>query len=267
MKQIISKLLNLREVRRKSAKRVLDKKKLKFEKNWLLEKEDFSEHYGDQAVSDVGLENVIEGFVIDRINFIEDIIGSDIESDSFADFGDSSGIFLKSLGKSGLSLNISKEALINIRKKGLEGVRAHVEAIPFKEGSIDHILFFEILEHLPNPIEGLTELNRVCNKSVILSIPYVKVTNINRPNYDPGRPKYQHHIFEFSDEDFRKVAAHAGFRVANARTVMMFDDGGTNLFHRLIFTLWYCFRERDLFCGCFNKFTIYQLVKSVEVEI
>ena len=85
-------------------------------------------------------------------------------------------------------------------------MKADIEHLPFKSGSIDTIFLFETLEHVPNPIRLLTEIERVVTRSVILSVPYVSETVVHSTNYDPTRPQYQQHIFEFSPADLKRLS-------------------------------------------------------------
>lgn len=258
---------------RSNSEQILKRKLSSFNKNYIFENEDMSTHFAHTELQEIASQNVVKGFIIDRIEFIEKTPGDNaIKNESFIDIGDSDGIFIKALGKSAISANISEVAVSNIHKKGIEAIRCDAEHLPLKNSSIDHILFFEIFEHLSNPISMLHELYRVCKKSIFLSIPYVSRTNIHRFNYDPQRPIYEHHIFELSDADFRKIVSHSGFSVSDCKVAEVLDGGG-NLAERCVFWLWrflmvfykpaeYKNNPTDLFCGCFKKFSIYHLVKN-----
>jgi len=247
--------------RRENAERILSRRMASFSKKDIFKEEDMSAHFADEEISDIGLQKVVMSFIIARINFIEKVLSQDeIDASTFADLGDSSGIFLKAFDKSGLSINVAKEALQNIKAKGTGGIRANVGSLPLKDSSVDHILLFETLEHLPNPIADLQEICRVCKKSLFISIPYVSRTNIHRYNYCPEWPIHQHHIFEFNDDDFRKIVSHTGFKIDSAEAVEVLD-GGRNLKELLLFTHWRVFYEKDLLFGCFKKFALYHLVK------
>lgn len=246
--------------RRKNAERILNRRMSSFKKN-IFKKEDMSAYYGDQELSDVGLQKVVMSFIIARINFIEKVLTEDeIATGTFVDLGDSSGIFLKAFGKHGVSLNISKEALKNIKAKGIEGIKAGIDRLPFKDNSVDHVLLFETLEHLPNPIAALQEIYRICRKSLFVSIPHVSKTNIREFNYAPTKPIYEHHIFEFDGDDFRKIVSHTGFKIDREETVEVLDNG-RGLTELLMFTYWRLRFEKDLLYGCFKRFDIYHLVK------
>ncbi|MCK5319354.1 MAG: class I SAM-dependent methyltransferase, partial [Anaerolineales bacterium] len=258
----LARIIDLNGIRKKCAERALKHNLASFNKPALYDQEDFSKHFADEETADIGLQYVIKSFIIDRINFIENVLSKEeIENDNIMDLGDSSGIFLKAFDKKSLGVNISKEAVVNIKGKGIDSVLADGARLPFKDKQIDHVLFFQIFEHAPNPINTLKEINRVCKKSVILSIPHVSRTIIHKHNYDPTIPIFQHHIFEFSDDDFRKIVTHAGLKVSSAKTVEVFDSG-KNLRDIFVYAMWRLFREKDMFCGCFSKFTIYHLVKD-----
>lgn len=243
------------------SQRKLNNKIKGFNKLDVLNEENFSKHFADEDLTEVGYQNVVKGFIIDRIRFIEEALGEDeIKKSSFIDLGDSSGIFIKSLGKKRLSVNISREAIKNIKEKGLEGIMADIENMPVRENQFDYVLFFETLEHVPNPIAVLKEINRFCRKSVFISIPYVSKTNIYRYNYDTSRPSYQNHIFEFDSNDFKNIISHSNFEIKSMKIVSVFDCG-INLKNHIIL-LWSLFKEKDLFRGSFKKFAIYQLEKK-----
>lgn len=258
---------------RTNSARVLQRKLSSFNKNHIFEDEDMSKHFAHEEISEIASQNVVKGFIIDRIEFIEKTLGDNaIKNESFIDIGDSDGIFIKVLGKTGISANMSEVAVSNIYRKGIQAIRCDGEHLPLKNNSIDHILFFQIFEHIPNTISMLHELHRVCRKSVFLSIPYVSRTNIHRFNYNPSRRIYEHHIFEFDGEDFRKIASHSKLSIDNFQVVEVLDGGG-NLTERCVFWIYrvlkvfskdaeYKNNSSDLFCGCFKKFTINHLVKD-----
>lgn len=248
-------------IRRRCATRKFARSMLDFENPAVFEGEDTSKHYGDEEISDEGLQAIIRSFTVERIKFIREVLGGAIEVDSFVDLGDSDGIFLKCFEKEGTSVNISVGALSNIKEKGINGLQADIMQLPIKDNAFDHVFLFQTLEHMPSPIGALKEVSRICRKSAFVSIPYVSKTNIYRHNYDPGRPIFQHHIFEFGERDFRKIITHAGFKVKSRQVVEVFDRGANPLDWAII-GLWNILRDRDFFCGCHERFAIYHLVKE-----
>lgn len=245
-----------------NAKSVLDEK-LEIldprQKDLLLE-EDERYHYGDSELSEIASRHVVRSFTIDRIRFIRDCLGEGGNA-VIADLGDSNGIFLRSLGRNGISVNISGEIARTLSKKNLDAIRSDIQYLPFRQNSIDVVLLFETLEHVQNPLLLMDEIGRVCHGSLIVSIPYVTETHINRYNYTDGRPLYQYHIFEFNPADFKKIAKLTQFDVATEKVAVVLDEK-KSVSHRIIFYLWSKFIDRDTFCGCFKKFYMCQLVKK-----
>lgn len=271
MKRVAKKILEcagiqpqqfLFSIRKENAVKIRDEKlsKLDTATRDLILAEDECHHYGDMVVHDPSLQYVIQSFTIDRINFIRDSMGETSDM-CIADLGDSNGIFIRAIGKDGISVNISDPAIISLYGKGLAVVKADIEHLPFKSGSIDTIFLFETLEHVPNPITLLKEIERVVTRSLILSVPYVSETVVHPRNYDPYRPQYQHHIFEFSPVDLKKIVTHSNFKVKDERIATVLD-GGRSLSERAVFAIWRKFFERDCYCGCFKQFYMCHLEKN-----
>lgn len=226
----------------------------------LVLSEDERYHYGDTEVTERAMEEVLASFTLDRITFIKQHTAFG-KNHVVVDLGDSNGIFLRSCGGDGLSVNISDAAVIALHDRGMETVRAHIEHLPFRNNAIHTVFLFETLEHVPNPVSLLNEIGRVCSGDLILSIPYVERTNIHPYNYDPSRPIYQHHIFEFNKKDFASLITHTPF-VLKAEGVAAVVDESRTIRDRLVFYLWHHFIERDTFCGCFKRFYICRLSKK-----
>ncbi len=223
----------------------------------LVSGEDERYHYGDVDLGQVGLQLVTRSFTIDRIRFIREVLPDGIHG-PVVDLGDTNGIFLRSLGQRGIGVNISDQAARSLRGRGMESVKADIESLPFRDGSIEVVLLFETLEHLPNPIRALQEIGRVCSGSLILSIPFVTRTTIHGAGYDPRRPVAQHHIFEFSVPDFRQILTHTPFETREDRNSTVLGGAGS-VTDRIAIALWSVLRERDMFCGCFRRFYLCHL--------
>lgn len=270
MKKLVESVF--RDAFRSTSGRFLHEKLDSFDNKKVFYQEDMAEHFAHIILEEIASQNVVQGFIIERIQFIESVIGKDrINQDTFIDIGDPDGMFIKALGKEGFSANISETGVKNIHQKGIESIRCDTEHLPFKDGSVDHVLFFEIFEHIPNPIMGLKELHRIAGKSVILSIPFVSETTIHRYNYCPDWPIFEHHIFEFGDTDFRRIVSHANFTVGRHQVVEVLVP--KTMKERLVFLAWnlihyirkdpeYQTIHKDLYMGCFKKFSIYYLIKN-----
>lgn len=245
----------------RNARRIYEEKLLTLDDptRALVEREDERHHLGDMELVEPGSQYVIRSFTIDRIRFLRDC-GAE-KSTTVTDLGDSNGIFLRSLGRDGISVNISDPTIRSLRSRNLEVVKADVERLPFKSGSISTVMLFETLEHVPNPIQLLSEIERVCSSSLVLSIPYVAHTHIHPFNYNPSIPRFQNHIFEFCPDDFKKIVTHAGFTMQSERVATVLGRHNTVL-ETLVFFLWKRFMEPDTYCGCFRQFYMCHLKKA-----
>ena len=217
-------------------------------------------HYGDIDLDEIGLQHVARSFTIDRIQFIRNALPQRVRG-TVVDLGDTNGIFLRSMRQGGIGVNISDLAVRSLHARGLETLKADIEFLPFKDNSIEVVLLFETLEHVPNPVKVIQEIGRVCSRSLVLSIPLVGRTTIHGGRYDPERPVGQHHIFEFSISDFREILTHTPFVVERDQIATVLGKRGLVL-DRIVIALWSIFRERDMFCGCFRRFYICHLVRK-----
>jgi predicted SAM-dependent methyltransferase len=80
-------------------------------------------------------------------------------------------------------LDVDVEADKNRRLLGVT-VCCDLAHLPFRHGIFEKIYCFHVLEHLPNPIEGLRELIRVCSGVLELEVPH-------RFSYLAKRPDHQ----------------------------------------------------------------------------
>jgi len=220
---------------------------------------DAAHHFGD-VILGASAQYVVEGFIASRLRFIRRMQDrAEIERATFADVGDSSGVFLKALGKRGTSINISPEVLGHIQ--GLETLQAGLPEIPVPDGAFDYVLCFETLEHLPDPIAGLRELARIARKGVCVSIPFVRRTRVSPFWPDKTRPATEQHVIEFSDTDFRTVLTYAGLHVGSMIVHRTFDRARTPS-EALAYALWGRIGQ-DTLCGVFKRFSVYWLVKDL----
>ncbi len=228
-----------------------------------LEGYDVTQHYGDQAV-DASFRYVQEGFIAARIRFIRDMLGpEEIERSTFADIGDSNGVFLRALGKKGTSVNVSRDVLNNI--SGLETLLGGLPTIPLGDGAFDYVLCFETVEHLHDPIGGLRELARLARKGVFVSIPFVRRTRIHPYWPDRSRPATEQHVLECADGDLRKLLTYAGLRVASMRVHMVFDF--PRRLDEILASLAWRAVDRELLCGAFRRFSMYFLTHGVPAPL
>lgn len=234
---------------------------------------DLSRHFAHEVLGSED-EGILRLSILGRIRLLKRYFSRDEQrEESFLDLGDPDGIFLASLGKDGISANLSPDACRNCRNNAIEAIRCDLNHLPLRENAVDHLFLFQTLEHLANPLSTLLSLYPVCRKSLTLSVPCVERTVIHRANYDPGRRSYEHHIFEFSDDDLRRLLTHTPFRIASFDHTIQFDERKSPLLHRLLIHLyWMAMRNpmrdpeyhtvaSDLFDGSFTRLTVVHLRK------
>ena len=148
-----------------------------------------------------------------RIDQLRRRLGDALATAGMLDVGDTDGLMLKHLGKTGLGFNLSPVAIENIRSNGIEAELGDGERMPFDDGTFDAVLCFETLEHVPNPEQLLEELARVTARDgrVFISIPWVPRTFIH-PR-DPSQPVGHQHIIELCRDDFAAVVSHTPLEI------------------------------------------------------
>ena len=92
--------------------------------------------------------------------------------------------------------------------------------LPFRDGSVDCVCAFEVLEHLERPWDALTEMSRVARRTLVLSVPREPVWRLvhllagrdfkNLGN-TPG------HLNHWSTKSFERLVSEVG-RVTSVRT-------------------------------------------------
>lgn len=160
-----------------------------------------------------------------------DILGPGTE---VLDVGDTSGILFEALGRRGTSLNINKECVDFINRKGLKAVRGDAENIDFNDKSFDYSFCFQCLEHLPNPLRALNEMGRITKKTVFISIPYTRETKIYNVNFwvEAEKSSWKEksvrdvdcHVFEFSTEDLKNLLTYTNLEYVNNFKIDYFDN-------------------------------------------
>ncbi len=88
------------------------------------------------------------------------------------------------------------------------GAFADICRLPFPDDSFDLVLAIEVLEHVPDPIGALAELDRVCRRDVVLSVPRERiwsVANMARGKYLRDLGNTPGHINHWSKKGFAQT--------------------------------------------------------------
>lgn len=146
-----------------------------------------------------------------RVERLRARIGAALEEATVLDVGDSDGLMLRALGKSGTAVNALPGAIDHIRANGVEAVLSKGESLPFGDTSFDHVLCFQTFEHVEDPYALLVELARVARHRVFVSIPGVRRTHVLPLN--TSAPRGTEHCFELDREDFIALTTHTPLEV------------------------------------------------------
>lgn len=142
-----------------------------------------------------------------------------LESGSLLDVGCGEGYWLnhldekKNLDLSGLDISPVrlKIARRNVNKEKILLLVADIRKLPYKDGQFDQITALEVLEHIPNWQDGLSELVRVASKKVVISVPYNEklkydiCPNCKTDAYLSG------HLHSFTENDFKSLDIDGDF--------------------------------------------------------
>jgi SAM-dependent methyltransferase len=161
---------------------------------------------GEEALVADHIRLAVRYFHAWRVERLRARIGDELETSTVLDVGDSDGLMLRALGKSGTAVNSLPGAIAHVRSNGVEAVLARGESLPFDDSSFDYALCFQTLEHVEDPYSLLVELGRVARRGVFVSIPGVLRTHV-LPR-DVSAPRGTEHCFEFDREDFIALTTH-----------------------------------------------------------
>ena len=140
----------------------------------------------------------------------------DLSEDNYRllDYGCGQGAYTKYLNKInlktlGIDINYFKEW-----KENKNFIKLDTNKLPFKNEYFDLTFCFEVLEHCENYYEILSEIKRVTQKHIILSIPNCDINNSLRgANLVPAHWTDQTHVNFFTKESIREVLKDLNFKI------------------------------------------------------
>lgn len=142
------------------------------------------------------------------------------------DVGCGDGLLLQMLKEQGIEakgVDISDVAVEVCTQKGFTVLKNDftTDALPFGEGSFDTVIALDVLEHVYNPEKLLSEMHRVSNSDVVISVPNFaslpariqvllgRVPENNRPN--------KGHLYWFTWKVLKDVLAKEHFVIEEGR--------------------------------------------------
>ena len=149
------------------------------------------------------------------------------------DVGCAAGYFLEVAASKGydvFGVEVSKYATDHVdeslRPRVFTGV---LEDARFPIDFFDAITMWDVLEHLPNPLDALREAHRVLQKGGKLIVETVNVSCINAKLLGPRWPLYRppFHLFYFSVSTLTELLRKSGFEVAKVEPMQTYSP-----FHR-----------------------------------
>lgn len=176
----------------------------------------------------------IHAFQIELVNRALELIVDSTSVVTVVDVGDSAGThmqYLRQLHKDKslkcIGVNVDEQAVRRIREKGLNALSARAEDLVAHGIKADVFTTFEVLEHLPNPIQFLKGLSYHTEcRALVLTVPYVAQSrvgfhHIRRELRQPCNPENTH-ILELSPGDWRLLFMHAGWAVKQERLYLQY---------------------------------------------
>jgi ubiquinone/menaquinone biosynthesis C-methylase UbiE len=110
----------------------------------------------------------------------------------------------------GLDVAPAQIAAAKELSRGPEFVCADAASIPFDDGAFDLVLGLEVLEHVADPAQVLSEICRVASRRVVISVPWEplwRILNVCRLKYLSDLGNTPGHIQHFSRRAIRELFA------------------------------------------------------------
>lgn len=139
------------------------------------------------------------------------------------EIGCSTGLLLKQIQSTGwITAGVEPDgwAYNLAREKGLDVVNAYFQDAGFEEESFDAIVMFHVIEHIPNPVKAITQLNTLIKPGGILVMEtprydtiWFKVLKGRERSVIPG------HLHYFTRKSLTELATMAGFELVELDSV------------------------------------------------
>lgn len=116
---------------------------------------------------------------------------------------------------------------LQVAKRGtsrLDVVAASVYELPFAEDTFDLVLANELLEHLHNPSRASAELQRVCKRCAILSVPlepFFSLANLCRGAHIRRLGRTPAHVNFWSRQGFLNLLRSSGWKIVRVRRCLI----------------------------------------------
>jgi 2-polyprenyl-3-methyl-5-hydroxy-6-metoxy-1,4-benzoquinol methylase len=122
---------------------------------------------------------------------------------------------------SNVALNIAHQKAIGDETLRIAFAQADAQQLPFPDKSFDIVVSCETIEHLPDPLQGLKEMSRVCRKGGLLYLTtpnyfnamglYFLYAKLRGRKATPGEDQPYDRVFWFPQ--IRRMLRRAGWRI------------------------------------------------------
>ncbi len=150
-----------------------------------------------------------------RMRAIEEHAGTDI-----LDVGCGSGAYVVRLAHDRNIYGVDRIPYPTWKEFSGRFVVSAADRLPFPDESVDTVLSFEVLEHLPQPVVALREYHRVARRNVIVTVPNCSITDgLRHSNLLYSHWSDRTHINFFDLQHICSLVRAAGFHISEQRLI------------------------------------------------
>jgi ubiquinone/menaquinone biosynthesis C-methylase UbiE len=178
-------------------------------------------YYPKYSTTNLLARYLVQGFLKTLLESVELV-----EANTCIDLGTGEGLLLSHLKTQFPSMQIISSdisyrmQIIAKKNNSLQGVVASAEMLPFANETVDLVTACEVLEHLHQPKQALTEIRRVTRRFCILSVPREplwRVMNLARFSYVRHWGNTPGHVQHWSKDGFVRLVS-TYFKVIEVRS-------------------------------------------------
>lgn len=163
------------------------------------------------------------------------------------DLGCGLGGYSKTLADRGrklIALDVNEKYVEIAKKLGVDARHYDGRKIPLPDNAVDTIFMIEVMEHIPNPENLLSELRRVARKNIIVTVPNCTQT-FKSPVTFTHMLDVDHRNF-FTQESLRELLSREFHDVQVTQVVPVDRDLAAELLPRWAFRAWRFAYKRGL---------------------
>jgi|688.fasta_scaffold241101_2 2-polyprenyl-3-methyl-5-hydroxy-6-metoxy-1,4-benzoquinol methylase len=183
-----------------------------------------SENYG-HIIDKLSLESHSyrkERFGKERIELIESYLSKDA-SKRVLDIGSASGFFLEAANEAGwdsIGLELTQSAVEFSKARGIDVRQTTLDKSSFTPGSFSAITMFDVLEHIPEPLDTLRKIHALLEENGLV---YIYVPNWNSASrLLMGKAAHfiwpTHHLTYFTPLTLSRALSSVGFKIEKIET-------------------------------------------------